>query len=73
MDLDADAPCVENRREVGGDDGVDALGLGAVDHLVNGPQLVFIDDGIDRQIGLHACGVCRGDDLRQIVEREVGG
>lgn len=71
MHFDPDAPGVEYRRQIGGDDGVDAFGPGAVDHLVYGLHLVLVDDGVDREVGLDPCGVCRGDDLRQIVEREV--
>ena len=71
MHFDPDAPGVEYRREIGGDDGVDAFGLGAVDYLVDGLHLVLVDDGVDREVGLDPCGVCRGDDLRQVVEREI--
>ena len=66
-----DAPRVENRRQVGGDDGVDALAAGAVDHLVHGRHLVLVDDGVDRQVGLDARFVRRGDDAPEVVEREV--
>ena len=71
MHFDPDAPGIEYRREIGGDDGVDAFGLGAVDYLVDGLHLVLVDDGVDREVGLDPCGVCRGDDLRQVVEREI--
>lgn len=71
MHFDPDAPGVEYRREIGGDDGVNAFGLGAVDYLVDGLHLVLVDDGVDREVGLDPCGVCRGDDLRQVVEREI--
>ena len=73
MHLLADAAGVEDGREVGGDDGVDPLGLGPVDDGVHVGQLVFVDDRVDRQIGFDACGMGRADDPRKVVEREVRG
>ncbi len=70
--LHADAAGIEYGGHVGGDDGVHALGLGAVDHFVDGGDFVFVDDRVDRQVGFQTCGMGRRDDPRQVVFREVG-
>ena len=67
-----DPPGVEDRRQVRGDHGIDAGGLGPVDHGVHLGDLVLVDDGVDRQVAFHAGPAGRGDDLREVVEREVG-
>lgn len=72
VDLDPHAPCVEDCGEVGGDDGVDPLGAGAVDDGVHVGHLILVDHRVDRQVGLHAVLVGRFDDAPQVVEREVG-
>ena len=73
VDLDPHAARIEDCREVGGDDGVDPFGAGAVDDGMHVGHFVLVDDGVDRQVGLHAVLVGRGDDARQVVEREVRG
>lgn len=59
VDLDPHAPCVEDCGEVGGDDGVDPLGAGAVDDGVHVGHLILVDHRVDRQVGLHAVLVGR--------------
>ena len=71
--LDARPAGIEDDGHVRGDDGIDALALRPVDHLVGRGDLVFVDDRIDRQVGAHTGGMCRRYDARQVVEREVGG
>ena len=73
MHLHADAAGVEDRRQVGGDHGVDPCRAGAVDERVHLPQLVLVDDRVDRQIGLHPRRAGDLHDGLQIVGREVGG
>ncbi len=67
-----DAAGIENRRHIGGDDGIDPLAAGAVDDLVDGADFVFVDNRVDRQIGFDACIVGRADDACKVVEVEIG-
>ncbi len=72
VDLDPHAAGIEDGGHVGGDDGIDPLGLGAVDDLVDRGDFFFVDHRVDRQIGFQPCFVGDSDDAGQVVGGEVG-
>ena len=71
MHLDAHLAGVEYGGKVGGDDGVDALGLGTVDDAAHNLHLGIVNYDVHREVGLDTCGVCRAYNLGKVVESEV--
>ena len=71
--LDALLPTVGHHGHVGGDDCAHAGLRGGVDDLVHALYVAVVDDGVDRQVALHAPLAAHGGYLAQVVEREVIG
>ena len=73
VDLDADAPCVENRREVGGDDGVD-VHISTQSNISNSEAVKFFSQWADtvvlaRELTLEQVARIH----REIAENDIRG
>ena len=64
---------IAHHGHIAGNDGRDACCLGGIDNGFHRRQVVIIDDGVHRQVALHAMLGTRGCDFVQIIDVKMVG
>ena len=73
MHLHAHLTAVGHNGHIGSDDSTDARYASGINDLSHGIEVVIVNDGVDRQISLHVVLLADGNNVVQIIEREVIG
>ena len=73
VNLHAPLAAVGHHGNVAGDDRRDVCLDGGVDNLVHRLDVLTIDDGVDREVCLHATGITLCGNVAQVVNGEVVG
>ena len=66
-------PAIGHHSHIGGDNGRNARFVGGIANLMHRRDILTIDDGIHREIGLHSVLITGGCYFPQIVNREMIG
>ena len=64
---------IAHHGHIAGNDGRDACCLGGIDNGFHRRQVVIIDDGVHRQVALHAMLGTRGCDFVQVIDVKMVG
>ena len=63
-------PAVLHHSDVAGDDSRDARLVGGIDNLAHQRQVFTVDNGVDRQIALHAVLFTLSGNVAQVIDGE---